>query len=91
MPQQPPASNVETFELYASVHIRTDLHVRIEYRAPHPDIADFDAISEELGRKIEQEGAASGLPGVTVDHVSICAEVDPWVDASLRRKAVQHG
>jgi hypothetical protein len=85
MAELPHQSNAETYQLYASVHIVTDLHVKIDYSAPHPDMADFEAIARDLERKIEAEGTVP-TRGVNVTYATVSAEVDPWTP-----KAAQHG
>lgn len=67
-----------TFELHATVRVEKVMHVRFSYRAPHPDIADFEALSVELDRRVETNGGE--VPDdVKVDYVAVSSETEPWV------------
>ena len=69
-----PAEGV--WETSATVTITTKAHVRISGKGPHPDLVDWESVSMELDKRIEEAGQ---IPeDVQVDHITVSSETEPW-------------
>lgn len=64
------------WEDFATVRVEKIYHVRIKARGPHPDLADWEAASMALDRRIEQEGDVPA--DVEVTYASLTSETEPW-------------